>query len=742
MERNKILVLIISFIIVTPVLVVNIFSLFGNPSDEKSDDSSNVIQEVPMEFYQASDPFPQDNLSYVIKVDFVKGDNASANDLDELKYLDGDKYEVEGSPALDGFELDIRFQFDFNLVTHFLKHFDLYLFMHIAPSSFPQTAYFQSYTNNSWVNITEITDSAINYNWSYIELTTEFRIFGFNETQKVIEIDDLYVLLTHGGRMEDRDFSSGGIIDDSAGGGEKYITSGTWVNGKGSFKQEIRDMESPFTTKVSTTIEVEITLDIDEYKGVHQINYIGINYAWFPSTFPPFSMKMNIYVFNYDLGENGNWELYQTYTYLTWGFTWRGDLSDYIDNNKFKFKIYTELTQSIPFPKTNSFTLKNAYADFHYDYPEVNDIYTNPDSPIDTLQLFEIKSEVFPWGRDITNVKYYIENYSAEWVSMTREGITNIWTGILTGTNFQNGIYRLWINAFDSDGSSTLNYTFFELYNSPPNVKFVYPEDLEVINVSYYLVKVTAEDEELDFISSVELKVYSTDPNNSELNWTEMMQDGFTENWTLIINLVDLLSFKGNYTFAVRASDGRSYGYNETDVVVDVFLFPFKLSSNAGDPDVDGKFLLSWTSYSNADNYSLYRSNKIFNESTLNESILSADGITEFSYTVSGLTDGTYYFLVIAFNETINASSNTIELRVRLYIPPLLQEEDDDKDKDKDEEEPLWYESIWLWLIGIITSIFMFLGLGIMAKGRRSLKAPCICDADDLDCSCDLRSDF
>jgi len=124
----------------------------------------------------------------------------------------------------------------------------------------------------------------------------------------------------------------------------------------------------------------------------------------------------------------------------------------------------------------------------------------------------------------------------------------------------------------------------------------------------------------------------------------------------------------GTYYFIVVAHN--AYGdtlSNCIEVVVDLLPGDFILSSNAGTPDDNGNFDLTWTSSDNALTYSVYRYSSYITE--INGSLtLLGDGITDLSLALSGYTDGTYYFIVVAHNAYGDTLSNCIDVVVG--IPP------------------------------------------------------------------------
>ena len=95
----------------------------------------------------------------------------------------------------------------------------------------------------------------------------------------------------------------------------------------------------------------------------------------------------------------------------------------------------------------------------------------------------------------------------------------------------------------------------------------------------------------------------------------------------------------------------------------------FSILSDADDPDFDGNFTTTWSPSAYADNYSLYMSSSVITQINENVTIL-LDEVTEFSYEVSGYSDGTYYFLVVARNGNGNTTSNNLLVNVEISFHP------------------------------------------------------------------------
>jgi len=89
----------------------------------------------------------------------------------------------------------------------------------------------------------------------------------------------------------------------------------------------------------------------------------------------------------------------------------------------------------------------------------------------------------------------------------------------------------------------------------------------------------------------------------------------------------------------------------------------FTLTSDADSPDPDGSFNLSWGVSFEANNYSVYQSNESIIEPNSTMEIIS--GNTNRTYSFTNLTEGDYYFLVVAFNVHGNTSSNCLKITVK-----------------------------------------------------------------------------
>jgi len=94
------------------------------------------------------------------------------------------------------------------------------------------------------------------------------------------------------------------------------------------------------------------------------------------------------------------------------------------------------------------------------------------------------------------------------------------------------------------------------------------------------------------------------------------------------------------------------------------------LYSDAGSPDDDGTFTLYWSSANNTDSYSVYQSSSFIYNLDGNQTQI-AGGITDLSLFLTGYTEGTYFFVVAAYNEFGYTISNCI-----IVIVEMLKEHD------------------------------------------------------------------
>ena len=147
---------------------------------------------------------------------------------------------------------------------------------------------------------------------------------------------------------------------------------------------------------------------------------------------------------------------------------------------------------------------------------------------------------------------------------------------------------------------------------------------------------------------------------------------------TILANETNSLSLplsgfsNGTYYFrGVAFNDFGNHTSNCIKIIVEISPptppGSFVLSSNAGTPDDDGAFSLAWTSSSGANNYSVYQFSSYI--SNINGSLTQlANEINTLTLSQSGFSDGTYFFIVVAFNDSGNKTSNVLIIIVELSV--------------------------------------------------------------------------
>jgi len=128
----------------------------------------------------------------------------------------------------------------------------------------------------------------------------------------------------------------------------------------------------------------------------------------------------------------------------------------------------------------------------------------------------------------------------------------------------------------------------------------------------------------------------------------------------------------GDYYFVVVAHNTQGDTLSN-NIYVNVSLMPpgsFVLTSDAGTPDSDGNFDLSWTSSTGADNYSIYRHDSYISIIDGGQTLLVDQvGIFISPLSVSGLASGVYYFVVVAHNRQGDTLSNNLNVNVSVILP-------------------------------------------------------------------------
>ena len=173
------------------------------------------------------------------------------------------------------------------------------------------------------------------------------------------------------------------------------------------------------------------------------------------------------------------------------------------------------------------------------------------------------------------------------------------------------------------------------------------------------------------------------DINSGMWTWMDGSSSNDLEGWYGEKGVLDSLNHPGSRYSSASWVDtngqfwffgGEGYGAWDPDPGVNIGYFndlwrsvrtpnAFILSSDAGDPDSDGSFKLTWDKSDEAINYSVYRYSSYISE--INGSLTHlANQITDLSRSLSGYKTGNYSFIVVAYNNYGNTLSNCIQVAV------------------------------------------------------------------------------
>ncbi|MFW9894572.1 MAG: hypothetical protein ACFFD7_02070 [Candidatus Thorarchaeota archaeon] len=98
---------------------------------------------------------------------------------------------------------------------------------------------------------------------------------------------------------------------------------------------------------------------------------------------------------------------------------------------------------------------------------------------------------------------------------------------------------------------------------------------------------------------------------------------------------------------------------------------PFTLTADADIPDLDGSFNLTWTDSLGANNYSLYSYNAYITKINHSLRLLANQNVIP-PFLISGLSNGDYYYIVVAYNIYDKRMSNCILVQVQKRLIPAF----------------------------------------------------------------------
>ena len=140
----------------------------------------------------------------------------------------------------------------------------------------------------------------------------------------------------------------------------------------------------------------------------------------------------------------------------------------------------------------------------------------------------------------------------------------------------------------------------------------------------------------------------------------------------------------------------------------------FNLTSDADSPDIDGCFTLNWTTSIRADTYSVFMDHSSI--TILNDSVTQIkSGLTCNSFKIENIENGTYYFVIAAYNEYIYRLSNCEGLSVQ--IPSNI-----DDDNNENPPEPIPPDTFGIYLTTFIIIGTILIGVISVTLYNRRVK--------------------
>lgn len=281
---------------------------------------------------------------------------------------------------------------------------------------------------------------------------------------------------------------------------------------------------------------------------------------------------------------------------------------------------------------------------------------TSPDSD-GTFDIF--------WSESLDALNYSMFQSNSS-ITEINSSVTKIVEGntnrTISFSNLEEGTYYYIVVAFNDYGNTTSNLINITV-QYPPSEFFLFhdadfPDKDGAVNFSWS--------------PSQGADTYELYINNS------LYRDNITEN-SYIVSDLDTNDYKV-YIYAVNDAGQRKS--NEVMIYIRRIPTPFSFSTDATNPDKDGIFELVWAKSSYASYYVVYNSSTFISEVNNSISILlnftpSLD-LPTYRYNISVLSNGTYYYKIIAYNKYGNYSTECIQIRVLI---PHIPQEPTDKNK-------------------------------------------------------------
>ncbi|MHA1821217.1 MAG: fibronectin type III domain-containing protein, partial [Promethearchaeota archaeon] len=161
------------------------------------------------------------------------------------------------------------------------------------------------------------------------------------------------------------------------------------------------------------------------------------------------------------------------------------------------------------------------------------------------------------------------------------------------------------------------------------------------------------------------------------------------------------------YVIVAKGSGGSSNISNCESVTVAISLASPILDKIVPNPDTDGNITLQWSSVEGANSYLVYRDTKCITDISKLTTIIEISGTT---YNDTGLTNGTYYYVIVAKGSGGSSNISNCE-SVTVAIPPSSK------------SPRINGYSVYLVLIGILPYIYVFYKAGKHKVIKKSMES-------------------
>ena len=190
---------------------------------------------------------------------------------------------------------------------------------------------------------------------------------------------------------------------------------------------------------------------------------------------------------------------------------------------------------------------------------------------------------------------------------------------------------------------------------------------------------------------------------NFTLSWAESLD---ANNYSLYQSNETITEINSNVKEKVKGNTNRTYYITNLEQGIHYFLVvafieygntssnclkaiiqfvpgEFTLNNHTEIPDTDGMVNLTWSTSEGADNYSVYVHDDIIYDFKT-QGTLVASNITGTFFLIENLTNGDYYYLVVAYNEVGDTMSNCIQVIIKRAPDPFVLFSDADIPTDDD----------------------------------------------------------